>query len=290
MAGLLGWIRRHDLVAFPLLTFALGWAFYLPAMLVIAGRPERFGWLIFFQTPGAAAALLAGVLVRWARGGAPEVRAAWRRYLDWRGHPWWWWLGAVLLVPALAGVAALLSGGPGAGLADLWANLGWGVVVALPLVALAQLASSPLLEEYGWRGFWQPRLQHHLPALPAALLVGVLWGLHHVPVALAVGLDPARAVVGAVGPSVLAAWLLNTGRGSMVGPMLLHTGLNLGMAVVAPDTWWFPVVTLGAALLVALGSGWRHLGGPGVSEGPVAAGAGDDAQHPERGGEGAGGQ
>lgn len=102
MARFLGFIRRHDLVAFPLITFALGWLFYIPGALVIAGHPERYGWLVFFQTPGAAAALVAGLLVRYARGGRAEVRDGWRRYLDWRGHDWWWWLSAVMLIPLLA--------------------------------------------------------------------------------------------------------------------------------------------------------------------------------------------
>lgn len=260
MAGFLVWVRRHDVVAFPLLAFGLGWLFYVPAAVMIAGHPERSGWLIVFQTPGAASVLLAGVCVRYARGGWDEVRQAWRRYLDWRGHRWWWWLAAILLVPLLAVLAGIGHGSFGAGWIDLWSRIGWFTLVTLPLIGAAQLASSPLLEEYGWRGFWQPRLQHRLPAWAAALLVGVLWGLHHVPIALAVGADPWRSVVGAVGPSVLAAWLLNAGRGSMVGPMLLHAGLNLSMAVIAPDSWWFPLLTLTAAAAVAALGGPRDLG------------------------------
>jgi membrane protease YdiL (CAAX protease family) len=275
VARTLGWIRRHDLVAFPLVTFALGWLFTVPAALLIAGRPDRLGWLVLFQTPGAAAALVAGILVRHARGGTAEVRDAWRRYLEWRGHPWWWWLGAVAMVPVLAALAGLGHGSFGPGLLDLWGRLGWVALLVLPLIGVAQLASSPLLEEYGWRGFWQARLQHHLPAWAAALLVGLLWGAHHVPVALAVGADPWRAVVGAIGPSVLAAWLLNSGRGSMVGPMLLHASLNLAMAVIAPDSWWFPVLTLVTAVAVVAVSGPRELGGrPRISLPPATGGAG----------------
>ena len=271
MARFLAWVCDHDLVAFPLLTFGVGWLFYIPAALVVAGHPERYGWLIVFQTPGAAAALGAGVLVRYARGGRAEVEHAWRRYLDLRGHPWWWWLGAVALVPALAGLAGVLNGSFGAGLNDLWAHLGWATLPLLPLIGVAQLASSPLLEEYGWRGFWQTRLQHQWSALPSALLVGLLWGAHHLPIALAVGADPWRTVVGAVGPSVLAAWLLNTSGGSMAGPMALHAGLNLAMAVIAPDTWWFPATTLAAAAIIAALAGRTNLAhGPRVHLPPVA--------------------
>lgn len=260
MARLLAWVRDYDIVAFPLVTLGLGWLFYVPAALVVAGHPERYGWLVFFQTPGAAAALAAGLLVRYARGGVSEVRGAWRRYLEWRGHPWWWWLGAVMVIPGLAAGAGVLQGSFGFGMQDLWGLLGWGSLLTLPLIGAAQLASSPLLEEYGWRGFWQARLQHRWPALPAALLVGVLWGVHHLPVALAVGADPWRTVVGAIGPSVLAAWLLNTGRGSMVGPMLLHAGLNVAMSVIAPDSWWFPMATLAGAGVVAVVAGPANLG------------------------------
>lgn len=259
MERVLDRVRRHDILAFPFLTFLLGWPFYVTAAVLLVGHPERQVWLVLLQTPGAAATLAAGLIVRYARGGRPEVAEGWHRYGDWRGHRWWWWAGALGLVPAAALAAAGLAGSFGSGMQDLWARLGWASVLVLPPLMAVQLLSSPLLEEYGWRGFWQARLQHRLPALPAALLVGVLWGLHHVPLAIAVGADPVVTVVGALGPSVLAAWLLNSGRGSMVGPMLLHAGLNLSTAVLAPDSWWFPAATFSAAAVIAVVAGYRDL-------------------------------
>lgn len=272
------WVRDHDLVAFPVLAFGLGWLFYVPAMVLISGRPERFGWLIFFQTPGAGMALVAGWIVRHARGGAAEVADGWRRYLDAKGHPWWWWAAAVALVPSLAVAAGLVRGSFGDGVAQMWGQIGWFTLLALVPIGAMQLISSPLLEEYGWRGFWQPRLQHRWAALPASVLVGVLWGVHHLPIALAVGADPWTTVVGAVGPSVLAAWLLNAGRGSMVGPMLLHAGLNLAMDMLAPAGWAFPVAMLVAAAVVAVVAGPVQLGGrPRVSLAPTPARRAPDA-------------
>lgn len=272
MRRFLAWVRRHDIIAFPLITFGLGWSFYLPAGLVVAGHPERFAALLVLQTLGAASPLAAGLLIRYARGGRAEVGSGWRSYFRIKGHRWWWWLGAAALVPALAVLAGVLNGSFGDGMQELWARLGWVSVLLLPVILAAQLASSPLLEEYGWRGFWQVRLQHTLPALPAAVAVGLLWGAHHLPIAIALGADPWRTVVGAVGPSVLAAWLLNTGRGSMAGPLLLHAGLNLAMAVLAPDNWWFPATTLAAAALVVLAVGPKDLApGARVTLAPAAA-------------------
>ena len=178
----------------------------------------------------------------------------------------------MLLVPALAALAGLLQGSFGSGVAELWRRLGWFSLLVLPLIMAAQLISSPLLEEYGWRGFWQGRLQHRWPAWLAAVVVGLPWGVHHVPIALAMGVDLGTTMAGAVVASVLSAWLLNAGNGSMVGPMLLHASLNVAIGVIAPDTWWLIGLMLAAALLVALVVGPRGFGGhPAVIIAPALA-------------------
>jgi membrane protease YdiL (CAAX protease family) len=48
--------------------------------------------------------------------------------------------------------------------------------VSLPLVFVASLLTSPLLEEPGWRGFALPHLQDRLTALAAGVLLGFVEG------------------------------------------------------------------------------------------------------------------
>lgn len=248
-------IGDHPVASFLAITFAWGWMFYVPAAFVIDDRPEQTWVLVALQTAGAAAPLLAGHVVRQVCGGWSSVARGWRRYTEWR-LPVWIYVVAILALPTVAGLTALVAGRPGDGLLELWEDVGPLAAVVVAMSVVGQLASSPLLEEYGWRGFLQPSLQQRHHALPSALFVGVLWGLHHLPLAIGSGLPVGETVVGAVGPSVLAAWLLNEARGSMVGAMLLHASLNVAIQMIAPDGLLFDV------LIILCAGGVVILAGP----------------------------
>ena len=80
-----------------------------------------------------------------------------------------------LVLPALIVLAAAVQN----------ALTGQGLLAAAPsvwlLIVLGALALGPLGEELGWRGFALPRLLDLMPALPAALLLGVVWWVWHLP-------------------------------------------------------------------------------------------------------------
>jgi len=87
------------------------------------------------------------------------------------------------------------------------------------------------LEEPGWRGYLQPRLQQGRSALGASLLVGVVWTGWHAPLfvlpeTLQSGIDPALYVVQLLAMSVLLTWLTTVAGGSVVPAMVLHAGGN----------------------------------------------------------------
>ena len=75
-------------------------------------------------------------------------------------------------------------------------------------------------EEPGWRGFALPRLQARLGALGASLVLGVLWGLRHLPLTLTSG-DPAEGTfsgwyqLASAADAVLYTWLFTSSGGSL---------------------------------------------------------------------------
>lgn len=108
------------------------------------------------------------------------------------------------------------------------------------------------LEEPGWRGFMQPRLQERWSALVASVVVGVGWAAWHVPIVASGGYGYQGnewALFFIVLPlfSIVMAWVYNSTRGGLLFVMLFHAMINVTPVVEAEAT-----VAGGASQLVVL--------------------------------------
>jgi membrane protease YdiL (CAAX protease family) len=87
-----------------------------------------------------------------------------------------WFLTALLVFPFVGFVAVGLhsmAGGP---------PLGFRTTQLLPQLIIILVIS--LGEEFGWRGYFLPKLQEKYSALVASLILGLVWGLWHFPASL----------------------------------------------------------------------------------------------------------
>ena len=114
-----------------------------------------------------------------------------------------------------------------------WQSLDTSALPApLALILLAQFLGAAG-EEVGWRGLVQPLLETRMPALPAAVITGLFFGLGHFYVA-GVGIAVYSVfVVSAIAQSIAAA-ALTTGRSYWVRILVatvLHWGINIGILV-----------------------------------------------------------
>lgn len=229
-------VRRYPLASFFVLAFAWTWTYAAIVFVAIGSSPG----ILARGVVSTWGPLVAAAIVTRACGGS--LRAWAGRVTKWRVRPRWY-LFALVLPFAFEGqlaVSALhvASGGS----IDLAPSPWWHYVANFLLVMF--FAGS--LEEFGWRGFAQPRLQERYSALTAAIVVGIAWGLWHLPMFYLYDVAAYDAstfwttyLLASVTSSVVYAWLYNGTGGSLLFPMLAHALGNLP-PIVTPSTevWW----------------------------------------------------
>ncbi len=236
--------KRHETVLFFLLAFGITWAFWIPAALASHGRtgdpfPPGLSTLL-----GAFGPTLAALILTAAFRGGSGLKHLLGRFLIVRVGIRWYAF-ALLFTPALTLACIAIGSLFGRPLPDFahppildleslpQEARSAGAMALLPIMLVQQLLiSSPMGEEIGWRGYALPRLQYGRSALAAAVVIGLLWGLWHVPLLYTQGHPLAGSsvgwmVIGPVADAILFAWLFNNTRGSLLLVLLCHASLNM---------------------------------------------------------------
>jgi CAAX protease family protein len=178
--------------------------------------------------------LLAALVMLALVGGRPALRAWLAKIVEWRVAPRWYAF-ALLAPPALTLTAAAITaaiGTPSASVLALPSATDWVLQFVLVLLLIG------LGEEPAWRGYALPRLMAGCTALSAALILGLLHVVWHLPL-FGVEYDLANGLPWAISVfcfSIITAWMwLHTG-GNLLLPVLMHTVINSVNRVV----WgWF---------------------------------------------------
>jgi uncharacterized protein len=157
------------------------------------------------------------------------------RCMNW--HIGWHWWALVFLVPPvlMMSVRAVQSafGGPVSALPS-----GIEILLVLANFGFGLLVGGPLGEEFGWRGYAMNALTARLKWPVAALIVGVIWGLWHVPLFFMVGtvqshMQMAPFMVSIVSSSMVFGWLFEHTKRSVLPALILHTSVNAWIAILA---------------------------------------------------------
>ena len=236
-------IKRHPLVAYFILAYALAWML-IPLMSVSLA----FGFLALF---GPA---LSATLITRVTEGPQGLRELWARVLLWKVNPFSYAF-AILFPPFMIliemGVAYLL-----------------GTPVTFFTNGMIGLATATLFvgEELGWRGYALPKLLAQRTPITASLILGVLWALWHLPnfifpLAGVPALGPFPVVaVWIIVQAFLFTWLYIHSKGSILIATLFHASINAftfdGMDTT--EKWLLQaIVWMIAALIAVLSSRTR---------------------------------
>ena len=216
-------LSRHPLVAFAVLAAGISWLLWWAAD--AGGAPALFmDWLGGFG-PAVAAILLTALLE-----GREALRLLLMRVFAWRFHPLLYLAAMTLPIIGtllLIALYALIKGEPDTlDMVGPWlANL----VRVSPALLISLLLGWIVVtgEEIGWRGYLLPRLRAQHSDLAASLIVGLVWGLWHLPELwpLKAGRDPLTLplfLADIVIISVLYTWLYANSGGSILLVSLFH--------------------------------------------------------------------
>lgn len=238
-SGLARLLVAHPVASYFVLAIAGTWLCLLPilvsadALNLVPFTPSFPLFVALFVLSSYAGPTLGAVIVTRALEGGPGLRRFFRRYVQWR----------VGVLPFLL----VFFGFPLVWLAAMTVQLGggvWQALAAQPLTFFTTYLPAVLIfpalitwgEEPGWRGFALTRLQERYTPLVAALTVGFVHGVWHLPNFLmtsgptAAGpFDPLKFggnILVIMVISIIFSWVFNLGKQSILIAVLLHASFN----------------------------------------------------------------
>lgn len=203
-------VQRYPFVAFAILTIVLSWWPWL----IPSFRAADF--VVLPHGPSIAA-----IIVTALTGGGPAVKRLLSRLVPRWAHLKWYAIGIGMTIAiTLTAVALNLALGaqtPSAEALSAWPEI--------PLNFIFVFLLFGAMEELGWRGFAQARLQQNRSALGAALIVAVIGVIWHLPLFVTGNIELPDVPLIFAG-YIVYAWLFNSTGGGVLVTMLTHATNN----------------------------------------------------------------
>ena len=246
---------RNPLVSFFVLTALISWAIWTPIVIQYARDPfpvsfaETPVYLILLAFLGFFGPTFAALIMAALEGGKEEIKRLLSGWKLWRVGLRWYlaFLLSQLVIEFLATQLYI-------GYVNTSPQIDWGNWAGfLPTFLRAALLGGAIAEETGWRGYALSRLMKTRSALSASVIIGLIWGIWHLPISLVPGanfpieLNPTLFIVfviNAVFISIIMTWLFNNTGGSIFICYLYHALLNTGIFAAVykfaslESAWW----------------------------------------------------
>jgi membrane protease YdiL (CAAX protease family) len=228
-------LERFQLPLFFVMSLA-SWVIWIPQAAVALGIRES---AIPLDSPANALTVwgpgVAAIVVTLLTVGRGGVRRLFRPIRRWRVGIQWYIF--VLLFPVGKWLVAyvldvLLGQSYELGVSPILSVFGPEQAIMLPIAVVFAFPNT-LGEELGWRGFALPKLQAKSSALVSSVIIGLFWGLWHVPTWVAQGVSDLSTlplfaeVVSMVPVAILFTWVYNSTKGSLLLVWLFHASMAI---------------------------------------------------------------
>jgi len=256
-------------ILFFILTFVFSWGLWLPSILVGLGIDLGIDAITYTSITvpiGAFAPLFAAMTLVIKQNGWKEGWQFFRRAFDIKVKPFY--LIAALVIPIIIHAAshyiAPLLGLPVASTLFPESFKLPSVIIAIPYFFLMLIIGGGQ-EEFGWRGYAQEPLQKRMGVIPASLLIGLVWGLWHLPLWVMPGDGHSTYsfiafLIMTISISVIYGWLYNASNQKLITVIIFHAMSNTAAPLLpflimkegTPENayWVYAVINLIAAVIV----------------------------------------
>ena len=263
-------MESNSNVKFPwlylILAYGLSWLFWIPVALTGKDYQTSSGLLILVLL-GAFGPGIAGIVLTYVEQGKEGGQDFWKRVFDFKRIHAKWYLGIILLWPVLHLIAlGITSGIDGSKPTFDFVKEMIVAPMTIPVVVILYLLQAGL-EELGWRGYMQDRVQAIWNPAIASLVIGLSHAFWHLPDFWIVGTNQMKWGFGidflifvgfVIATAVYSTWFYNANGRSTLAAILLHTAGNLSLDIFSSlgnqQRIFFLLSMVGAAILLFIWS------------------------------------
>ena len=217
--------RKRPVLAFIIYTFVITWVMGVIAGIALGPLEAELGWenrpvSMFLFKFGPS---LGGLYTAWLLSGKEGWRALLQKGIKWQAPT------AVVLValvlPAAIMLLLLLYWSPDH-VSEILSPSALSVLI--PTACIKIFLGGGFGEEFGWRGFMQPRLEIRYSPFTASMIVGFIWIFWHLPATVLGGNigNPLIFALTLLGYSVILAWIYHKSGGSVLWAAIFHGWAN----------------------------------------------------------------
>ena len=222
--------------SFFFLTFVLSW---LLGFIAIYTKPYAPVFILTLSIISGFGPSIAALLTIALFSGRTSLVAWLRNALNWRVA--WQWYALAFFIPPLVMLLAQAIHWELGGTIPASPAVGH-IPLAIANFGLVFLIGGPLGEEFGWRSYALPALGAKMGWRWASIVIGVIWGLWHLPLFFTAGtaqfqMSLPMFMLNILAGSVLFSWLFLQSKGSVIPALVAHTSLNAwaGMLSIIPS-------------------------------------------------------
>jgi membrane protease YdiL (CAAX protease family) len=256
-------------IAFLIFTFIFTWGLWLPSILTGLGIDlgiDAETYTAITVPIGAFAPLLVALAFVIKQEGWQGGWHFFRQAFDLKVKPIY--LIAAFLIPLIIhAISHYLAPRMGFPVADTLFPAISGlpsIIIAIPYFFLMLIIGGGQ-EEFGWRGYAQAPLQKRIGVIPASLLIGLVWGIWHLPLWVMPGdghsTYPFIAfLIMTTSISIIYGWLYNASNQKLVTVIIFHAMSNTAAPLLpflimqegTPENayWVYAAINVLAAVLV----------------------------------------